>query len=825
MLFGSLTGLNKSSQSPSPRKISASTNDLMRKQSIRVGGLGNSISPNLSPNKNRSSQVNLLQLQLSMADQQQKNGNSVTKLETGQYQKLKQDKLLKEVQFLSTSEDDKMYQNYLKCEIQPGIQFLKIFMANAKRQRPMKLQINIPLSIGLFQEKMLIYTSKKTGLVKVTLENEVKEQDFLYKLQRRFQKQITQLKEKGFLQKDFEEDFPIMLYKRVESTQQNFNQVIPNGEEQNITPHCMLYNCIGQQFIISSGLKASLYRYHHFNPIYSSSNKQHYAYFMTNTALIEMSKDKETTCLNLDGYPKHTQIYKVHNMNTFSFHQVAEQLILLIQKHYGITIKEIVLDFIKDINGVEWLIGCRAFKTVPRQDAASSSDKFRHGLLFDLLRNNSEARLMHQRLKKEQLIEKATTATICKLCKIKFRKEQMQRVVTDTLLAKFTIAENKLINIESSFAKMLNIPVYNNIGKFGGKESQLDIILNKKSVLIQNLPQKPIQWRVLIYLQEFLEASINQLISMAENDIYIQFKIFETVTKFKWISREKQAVDLKNLDFVKVFYFFTMPNDSISTLQQNTVLEFKLTDGKSFTHDQVLASGKIQPFLQFNESTFQEKQATVKDFEFYSTKIEYFNVTLFSQKLPQQSVRVVVGLKKDYETRSENIRLQLYQGVYIPTDSYYNCDPLPQTWIELFYARQHLQNTQNQSQIQSQDFNQDSTRKLPAFEQAYEDPYVIKNITKDFFVQQKLDEEMQYLPINKLMRYERQLTSEREKSKTKFDHVKSKKDHETFSSMERKRLNLEQSRLSRLITDQSQLQNLSTFRDGKYSLETEQKFW
>lgn len=45
---------------------------------------------------------------------------------------------------------------------------------------------------------------------------------------------------------------------------------------------------------------------------------------------------------------------------------------------------------------------------------------------------------------------------------------------------------------------------------------------------------------------------------------------------------------------------------------------------------------------------------------------------------------MVVGLKKDYETRSEAIELMNYKGVYIPQETFYNCDPLPKTWVELF---------------------------------------------------------------------------------------------------------------------------------------------
>lgn len=45
---------------------------------------------------------------------------------------------------------------------------------------------------------------------------------------------------------------------------------------------------------------------------------------------------------------------------------MAEQLIKFIVKQYGITLSEIYLDFIKDLNGVEWLIGCKGFKVVDK---------------------------------------------------------------------------------------------------------------------------------------------------------------------------------------------------------------------------------------------------------------------------------------------------------------------------------------------------------------------------------------------------------------------------------------------------------------------------
>ena len=56
-------------------------------------------------------------------------------------------------------------QNYNDCEVKPGILFYKLFLANAKRNNPMKLRINIPSTIGLFHEKFMMWTSSKLKLI------------------------------------------------------------------------------------------------------------------------------------------------------------------------------------------------------------------------------------------------------------------------------------------------------------------------------------------------------------------------------------------------------------------------------------------------------------------------------------------------------------------------------------------------------------------------------------------------------------------------------------------------------------------------------------
>lgn len=61
-------------------------------------------------------------------------------------------------------------------------------------------------------------------------------------------------------------------------------------------------------------------------------------------------------------------------------------------------------------------------------------------------------------------------------------------------------SETELIDIESQFAKIMNIP--DKSYKSGVK----DVRILKNSVRIQDLPKKPIQWRILIYIKDFLEV-------------------------------------------------------------------------------------------------------------------------------------------------------------------------------------------------------------------------------------------------------------------------------------------------------------------------------
>ena len=60
---------------------------------------------------------------------------------------------------------------------------------------------------------------------------------------------------------------------------------------------------------------------------------------------------------------------------------------------------------------------------------------------------------------------------------------------------------------------------------------------------------------------------------------------------------------------------------------------------------------------------------------------------LFSDCLPNGkekfSLDGVIGLKQDQTIKTESVQLYLQNGIYVPDNGYYNCDPFPIEWLEV----------------------------------------------------------------------------------------------------------------------------------------------
>ncbi len=64
--------------------------------------------------------------------------------------------------------------------------------------------------------------------------------------------------------------------------------------------------------------------------------------------------------------------------------------------------------------------------------------------------------------------------------------------------------------------------------------------------------------------------------------------------------------------------------------------------------------------------------------------METFQVQFFSDDFSRFFLNGLVGLKKDKDIQAENVDLYLYNQVYVPEENYFNCDPFPIEWLEIF---------------------------------------------------------------------------------------------------------------------------------------------
>ena len=54
----------------------------------------------------------------------------------------------------------------------------------------------------------------------------------------------------------------------------------------------------------------------------------------------------------------------------------------------------------------------------------------------------------------------------------------------------------------------------------------------------------------------------------------------------------------------------------------------------------------------------------------------------FGPKVSNFFTNITFGIKED--SKIENVMLHRYNDVFFPSNSYYNSDPLPEEWIEIF---------------------------------------------------------------------------------------------------------------------------------------------
>ena len=70
--------------------------------------------------------------------------------------------------------------------------------------------------------------------------------------------------------------------------------------------------------------------------------------------------------------------------------------------------------------------------------------------------------------------------------------------------------------------------------------------------------------------------------------------------------------------------------------------------------------------------------------------MQCFQTYFFGESVDPFYLNLTCGLIKDNEIKDEELKLYKYDWVYFPDNFYYNCDPIPIEWLELFEDRNDI---------------------------------------------------------------------------------------------------------------------------------------
>lgn len=126
------------------------------------------------------------------------------------------------------------------------------------------------------------------------------------------------------------------------------------------------------------------------------------------------------------------------------------------------------------------------------------------------------------------------------------------------------------------------------------------------------------------------------------------------------------------------YVFVDEDMENLRYFLENTEIEFRITDGPRW--NKPLAFASARPFTHFavgqagNEGYVQRQSILL---HFFGDVDPFY-------------LLATAGLKRDNEAMPEKLSLYHYNRAYMPENTFYNSDPLPVEWLELFETREYF---------------------------------------------------------------------------------------------------------------------------------------
>ncbi|CAG9327889.1 unnamed protein product [Blepharisma stoltei] len=444
-----------------------------------------------------------------------------------------------------------------------------------------------------------------------------------------------------------------------------------------------------QRYIKVPGGKPSVTRLHYFSHI--KGNKANFAYFAKRLDIEEEITESniQKCAVNMDK-PETLEIYKISGPALKPFEKEAKNLVTYLNKGYNLRIQEIILDYLRDSNGVVWLCGCKSIK-IDESTLANSLQPVEEW--WPNSQKNKPVNSEELEEKKKGLI----SFVHCKLCRLHYPNNELSHLVSvrmlmlykvhvtqrmdlpwDTSHLKLTTAdllsqsvricqfcyllvtsEFELIKIEEKMAEALHIPK-----TILGYEEDPAL-----KIQLQFLPKKLVQWRVLLHPIRLFDIKTVK----SSNDIRLSLNFAGNITSYplNWKIEEYYGQKCINLEFTRVHYLFLPEDKNLKEFLASNSLEVVIHIGEFiFAHSKGNIFGEMPINLPIDTAMYQQNQIILFNHSNHPT----FNLAL------------IVGFSCDKIISSKKIKVKLakHQNIYIPVDSFITADPLPKEWMELY---------------------------------------------------------------------------------------------------------------------------------------------
>jgi hypothetical protein len=112
----------------------------------------------------------------------------------------------------------------------------------------------------------------------------------------------------------------------------------------------------------------------------------------------------------------------------------------------------------------------------------------------------------------------------------------------------------------------------------------------------------------------------------------------------------------------------------LSNFLKNTEVEMRITTGD---WRKPICKGSCFPLSHFEFGRMTEGQEKI-------IKLQSFQTYFFGESIDQFYINLTCGLIKDNEIKDADLKIYQYDNIYFPDNIYYNSDPIPIEWLELY---------------------------------------------------------------------------------------------------------------------------------------------